>query len=949
MSMKHGLFFIQIVLIVLLAQADVRAQDFRNAPPDETWNTIESDHFSVTFPADERRLAEKLVNMAESYYPRMTARMRWAPAGKTYLLLSNATDFTNGLTTPYYYNNIVLFTIPPDAYSSIINYDDWLKMLFTHEYTHILHLDQTRGFFGFLNGIFGRILFVNEIEPDWIIEGYAVYNESTLTNAGRDNGSYYNALLRVQALKNGLSAIDEGDGMPSTWPFGEWVYLYGGKFMQYLAEKYSAGALAAYSEHYTYLPLFIGRDSGLAFDNKGFASQWLEWENNVRKQAILTALSVLFSGHTGSKQVTQRGADTRGPVWDSRGNGIYYTSYNGKSLMGIFYTGTNSGKATWTARRNNGYTSAVCGDRLFFTQAEYFKNFYLYDDLYELDTKTDKIKRLTYGLRARSADVSPDCAKVVMVSNSALQSQLLLYYRTDPGIITTLASIGGSGQFLDPRWSWDGMNIAVTIKNNNGECSINIMDRQGQPLTTVVSDSHLNLFPSWSRDSRFVLFSSDRTGIPDLYAYSMTEKTIYQVTNVIGGAYESQISPDNSTIAFTKLDATGFNIYAMPFRPSAFKNVSVPREFTVEQVQTYKQTRSIEKNYSPFGTLVPTWWFPTLSLASDAYSFGIYTSASDLLGHNVYSLLLDYTGYPRAKASPGFIADYTNESFTPEIDVRGQMMPTLALTYTEPASNISHSYLQMKNNAAISVLYPVNHVRYRQSVGAGYSYTFIKSLTPLPAYVDTVPFTGTLSGITAYYAIDTTSVFDTSISREDGITFDTYFERDLAVLGSDRDLSQSISEFNAYIPGFADNHVIHFRGDYGFTAGLSKNNALFSIGGLQSLFINNNYTSIPVRGYSSGILTGTQVYSASLEYRYPAGIFDRGIGTLPFYLDKVSLSPFFDAAGNSRRHISSSGIELNFDTYIAYQFPLRFTLGYAYAFNAYPLSSLYFMIGAALQ
>jgi hypothetical protein len=169
--MRNILLILNIVFVLMMVPKLVIAQDFRYAPPQEVWYTVESEHFSITFPKQERELAYKLIDIAEYYYPIMTGRMRWFPERKTYILISNATDLANAETTTYYYNHIVIFAVPPDVYSSLINYDDWLKMIFVHEYTHVLHLDQTRGFFGFLNSIFGRILFVNQVEPDWIIEG----------------------------------------------------------------------------------------------------------------------------------------------------------------------------------------------------------------------------------------------------------------------------------------------------------------------------------------------------------------------------------------------------------------------------------------------------------------------------------------------------------------------------------------------------------------------------------------------------------------------------------------------------------------------------------------------------------------------------------------------------------------------------------------------------------
>ncbi|MCL4478284.1 MAG: hypothetical protein M1381_04180 [Deltaproteobacteria bacterium] len=946
--MKYKVCLLLFVPVLILTSIAV-SYGFGYAPPDQTWKTIQSKHFSIIFTPSELDIAQKLMNIAESYYRKMTSRMNWVPQRKTYILLTNSTDSTNGETTPYYYDHIIIYAVPPDAYTSIINYDYWLKMIFVHEYTHILHLDQSRGFFGFLNDIFGRVLFTNFLEPDWIIEGYAVYNESTLTQAGRDNGSYYNTILRMQALTNTLPPIDRGDGIPSKWPYGEYPYLYGGKFLQYIGERYGAAALAEYSKEYTYLPFFIETSSKHAFKDESFITLWREWQVHLRKQAMLEYISFLFSGPTPSKQLTFIGADTRSPVWDNKGKGIFYTSYNGMTNMAIFYKSLKTGKTKRVTLRNSNHTNSACNQRLFFSQEDYFKNFYLYSDLYELNLKTNRTKQLTHGLRVRGPDVSYNCSKVVFVSNTSTVSSLMIYRLTDPGSVKTIAMIKGSAQFLDPRWSYDGNDIAVTVKYNDGETDIKILNKQGEFLTTVVADTHLNLFPAWSRDNRFVMFSSDRTGIANLYAYSITDKTIYMITNVIGGAYESQVSPDDKMLAFVQYDKTGFNVYEMPFSPSTFRTLNRQREFLVRQVKSCKHTKAAITKYSPWDTLRPTWWLPAVTLDPDAYSVGVYTQGSDLLGYHNYYLLADYTGYQNGKSSPGFFASYTNDAYPPQIGINGGIIPYIAETYTEPASNTTHSYVLQKSNAELDISYPINNFRYRQSIGIGYDYALISSLTHLPAYVSNAPFTGKLSGFTATYAIDTTYVFDTSISRENGVYFNTSLERDLSALGSDLELTQFYSQLRAYLPGLGANHVIYFRGIYDFVAGPSKGSQLLSIGGLPSLLANQNLSAVPIRGYPAGILTGDKALSLTIEYRYPVAIIDRGINTLPVYFDKVSLAPYADIGTNTIKTITSYGMELHIDTYIAYLYNVRFSFGYAYALNAFPSSSFYFFIGAPIQ
>ena len=50
--------------------------------------------------------------------------------------------------------------------------------------------------------------------------------------------------------------------------------------------------------------------------------------------------------------------------------------------------------------------------------------------------------------------------------------------------------------------------------------------------------------PAWSPDGRRVFFSSDRTGIFNLFAWDAATDEIAQLTNVLGGAFSPAPSPD---------------------------------------------------------------------------------------------------------------------------------------------------------------------------------------------------------------------------------------------------------------------------------------------------------------------------------------------------------------------------------------------------------------------
>lgn len=82
-------------------------------------------------------------------------------------------------------NTVRLFVTAPDDLSVLNQYDDWLTTLVTHEYTHILHADHITGVAAIVNLIIGKQWAPNQMQPRWLLEGLAVYEESLHTHGGR--------------------------------------------------------------------------------------------------------------------------------------------------------------------------------------------------------------------------------------------------------------------------------------------------------------------------------------------------------------------------------------------------------------------------------------------------------------------------------------------------------------------------------------------------------------------------------------------------------------------------------------------------------------------------------------------------------------------------------------------------------------------------------------------
>jgi hypothetical protein len=71
----------------------------------------------------------------------------------------------------------------------------------------------------------------------------------------------------------------------------------------------------------------------------------------------------------------------------------------------------------------------------------------------------------------------------------------------------------------------------------------------------------------WGPLGRYLLFSADLTGVPNVYAFDTKTKKVLRLTNVPFGALEPTLSPDRSTVAFVEYQHERHELVRMPFRP----------------------------------------------------------------------------------------------------------------------------------------------------------------------------------------------------------------------------------------------------------------------------------------------------------------------------------------------------------------------------------------------
>lgn len=143
--------------------------------------------------------------------------------------------------------------------------------------------------------------------------------------------------------------------------------------------------------------------------------------------------------------------------------------------------------------------------------------------------------------------VSPDRAEIAFVSG---------------GDIWTVPSAGGEARLLvshpateaRPVYSPDGKRLAFTsARTGNGD--IYVLNFDTNDLRRVTFDDSFEILDGWSRDGRWLYFSStsrDISGMNDIFRVSSDGGTPMQVSaDRYTNEFFSSVSPDNSSLAFT--------------------------------------------------------------------------------------------------------------------------------------------------------------------------------------------------------------------------------------------------------------------------------------------------------------------------------------------------------------------------------------------------------------
>ena len=889
--------------------------------PSGPWRTLHTAHFRIHFRPSYRNVAVEAATEAERAYRLLSTELH-PPRGTIDLTLSDDIDTPNGFTTTYPSNRFTILLTPPVTDPALQTYDSWQRLVIVHELTHVFHLDRSRGIWGALQSVFGRVpgLFPNQYQPSWVIEGLATYYESRFTAGGRAEGSFHRQAVGADAAAG--KPRSPWDALLFTrWPGGLAPYAYGSRFWEYLSQNGSDSVIPRFSERTAgqLIPFRVGRPL-----RKAGAPLEESW-----RRAVATAVPPPGKSPTSSTLIAGGLRSQPIPRISPDGRSTAYLHDDGRGARHLRVTDASSGRVLRSHRVHGQVSYDWLGDTLIVAQLDFAGRWTVRSDLWRWSPRGDW-RRLTHAgrllePRGGGAGVLAALRLGPAVDAPAFAPDLMHDAIDAPG-----ATWGPAVPSRDGQW-------VVAARHQLGHWAL-VRWPTGSPraLEVLFESSAEVADPDWTADGEGVLFVTDAHEFPQIHLW-WPGHGVTQLTAEPLGARTPALLHDGRLL-FTTLGHEGWELRAVAPRSAAepMSTQALPPPFDSAPPVAMRET-----GYASWPSLRPHFWLPLGFNAAQAGRFlGAATAGNDALGRYTYYADALVSGSPLRAQGTFILLD--DAPGNPTLDLSGSNDWALV-----GIDSTGHVVSTEHRAAAVGATFVRQWWRSFFSFRVAAEYEGRRFLSAPDTSLAAICMgcrTRDLVGGSASLAFGSVVTAPLAVSLQDGATVAVLYrrrEQQGSPLWSNEYRARAglYARFGPRI-GFAY-PVIAVRLAAGALEGTIPDH--FSVGGVSSGLAQigfgqaiGSFRTFPVRGYDGGAARGRRAATASVEYRIPVALPGKSIGHLPFGTDKLALAIFSDIGdawnpgqGVRLYRLRSVGAELVADMTVSYDLPLTLRLGVA--------------------
>jgi len=991
MFTKRLIFFV-IVLVAVSGNSFVHPLVYAQGvmPVGVPLMQTESEHFIYIYEQPLKDRMPDLIKSCEDAHRLLSPVFNWTPKKKTIVMYSDAQDIHNGWATVYPRPMIMVYASDAPPGSTIYEPGDYIRRTIFHEYTHVLSMDAQYGTDAVLTSIFGRVDVLQgdllsfilmlmaappgALAPAWYQEGLAIWVETEFVGPGRGRSSRMDMIMRMAVHDKRVLTGNEWFLDLPEWPYGTAAYLYGLKAIEYIHDVYGfkdqeKNAPGEVSDSVSHSFMYSFDKRARSVTGKSFSQLALEAMAKERSRQTARVEKLNTKPITKIKRLTPDRLIVTEPKFGANGEFIYFSGGEESNRNSLFRYDTRTMElnklmsARTTLDLFTDLTTAPDRQTIYYTRLNIQGRDRIRNEFHALNTQNEKSRIIAGKGRYRYPAISPDGTRMTAVVNRAGRQSLIETPIKEAGqkefekILTTAPR---NYSLVDPTYSPDGHYIVYTQADEKTSQIRRIEIKSGRN-EELVTWPCIILTPVFPPSGKNLLFVADKNGVYNLYRMSFAPHAQPQaLTNVFGGIFNPDFSPDGKLLTVTGYDSYGYYLSVLPYEdlhPLDFPLPTIDDDWKslasnrskIREIEKSPAPKSTElKSYNSFSNIGLDCWSPWLTGSEEGVAGGLAAHFSD---PTQFQDLYLVGGAESEYGTPIGALIYQYSGLYPILTLYGFSEPESYTDLVRDESNVYYDYNEEVRTAGVSVSLPLLRVDWQSYFTLGYE---VSDRSVIDESADEYRgrnlvtknfFDGTECSLWSQINFFNGTAFGRSHSVEDGRYLAATAQWSDESLGSDINRTRVRGDWYEYITlPWSDNHVLKLEGTYAVGSGDESAQGLFGLGGYMASFtpIPGLDRTIILRGYSANYQLGDEVVKAGAAYRFPIYRRYKNINTTsPFYIHQLFGEVFYeggkatggDIEGQDNKWINAAGLELNLSTTLLRFLPISPGIGVAYAFD----------------
>jgi len=565
-------FFILISVLVINGYSQ-----FNDFHPELNWYTIKGEHVVVHYHEGAERTARVVCKIGDEVWGPITSLYEYEPDVVHYVI-KDIDDYSNGAT--YFFDNKI------EIWTSALDFElrgthNWLRNVISHEFTHMVQIqaslktsrripalylqwlnyeDERRPdiLYGFPNIIVSYPLASLNM-PAWLAEGTAQYMRKEFNYDNWD--THRDMILRSYVLDGNMLTWNQMGVFGKNSLGNESVYNSGFALTRYISQKYGEDKLRKITKSLGKLTNFTvdaAIKDELGIDGEQLYDEWKKYLEKDYTDRLSSVLKNLVTGDT----IVKEGTGNFHATFSPDGKSIYFTSNKGQdylSLLSLYKYTLETGKVEIIKSGIKSQFSFIPNtNKIIYSKlSDDNKDWYNVHDLYIYDLDSEDEERLTENLRADQPNVSNDGKDIVFLFQKD--------GTTNIGVVDIsgkefrqLTFFNNGEQVYNPKFYSDNSKIIFDYSYHQTR-DIASINRDGSDFKYIIQTSKDERNPYIDKSNN-LFYSSDKSGIFNIYKYNLISNEEIQITNVTGGAFMPSVNLSGDLV-YSGYTSKGYQLF----------------------------------------------------------------------------------------------------------------------------------------------------------------------------------------------------------------------------------------------------------------------------------------------------------------------------------------------------------------------------------------------------